>query len=335
MRFTALLGSNGIASRAGLLRLFVVLSVVGAAFGIWRASTQAVGTTTLALSPSSKVQLYYNRTPFTETLNLTNATNVGAYQFRLTWNPAKLQWVGSDLTTLGVAWLASTGRGPLCSLVYDATATSTPMNTATFTSTPTGTLTATPTITPSPTGTPGPATNTPTKTPTYTFTPAPPTNTPTFGPSPTRTPTPTPAGNITFGCASLGTPGQVGSPPGPSIGDTPVALGNFTFKSIATVETGDQLKLTNVGVTDVLGTPAAVTSSNANVTLVGCHDMDGDGVISILDLARVAAHFGATIAVPKPPGWVWVPLYDVDSDGAISILDLARIGAAFGFACVA
>ena len=61
--------------------------------------------------------------------------------------------------------------------------------------------------------------------------------------------------------------------------------------------------------------------------------MDGDGVITILDLAKVAAHFGASIAVPLPPGWIWVPLYDVDGDGHITILDLAKIGAAFGVHC--
>lgn len=329
MRFTALVGSKGIASRAGLLRLALLLSVAGAAFGIWR-STQAVGTTTMAFSPAGKVQLYYNRTPFTETLNLSNATNVGAYQFRLTWNPNKLQWVSSDMTTLGPAWLASTGRGPLCSQIYDATATSTPTNTATFTATPTGTLTATPTITPSPTGTPPTYTPTWTRTATPTFTV---TNTPN-APTPTRTATPTPAGNITYGCVSLGTPGQVGLPPGPSVGDIPVPLANFTFKSIATVETNDQLKLTNVGVTNVLSTPAAVTAINAGVVLAGCHDMDGDGVISILDLVRVAAHYGSTPTVPLPPGWIWVPLYDVDGDGTISILDLVRIAAGYGQTCV-
>ncbi len=274
-----------------MLRIFAVVVVVGAAFGIWRATTQAVDTTTLALSPASKVQLYYNETPFTETLNLTNATNVAGYQFRLTWNPAKLQWVSSDLTTLGPTWLGSTGRGPLCSIIYDAT--------------------------PTPTGTP------PTLTPTDT--PA--------APTATRTPTATPAGNITFGCASLGTPGQVGLPQGPSVNGTPRALANFTFKSIAVSETSDQLKLNNVGVVNALSTPAVVASSNANITLAGCHDMDGDNVISILDLAKVAAHFGSSIANPLPPGWIWLPLYDVDNDGSLSILDLARIGAAFGQAC--
>jgi hypothetical protein len=327
-----LLGGKGIVSRAGLLRLLIAVTVAGAVFGVYRVTTQALaGPATMSITPANTFKLYYDRTPFTQTLNLSDASNVGGYQFRLTWNPAKLQWVSSDMAT--VTWLASTGRGTLCSQLYDATATGTPMNTATFTSTPTGTLTATPTITSSPTGTLPPATSTPTQTPV----PPPPTNTPTptgtRSPTPTITPTPTPAGNVTFGCATLGTPGQVGLPPGPNAGDTPVALAHFTFKSVATGETSDQVKLTNVGVTNALSTPTTVVTVNASVALVGCHDMDGDGKITILDIAVVAAHFGASTTVPLPPGWTWVPKYDVDNDGHITILDLARIGAAFGFTC--
>jgi hypothetical protein len=288
-----------------LLRIVAVVAVVGAAFGIWRASTQATGTATLAVSPASRIQLYANRTPFTETLTLANATNVAAYQFRLNWNPNKLQWVSSDMTT--VTWLQSTGRGALCGIVYDAT------------STPTGVLpTSTPTFTPTATGT------VPTSTPT---------NTPN-APTATITATPTPAGNITFGCATLGNSGLgPGLPLGPGADATGVAIAHVTFKSIATAETADQVQLSQVGLNDSLSTPLAITSSNGSVTLAGCYDIDGDGVISILDLSKVAAHFGSTIAVPKPPGWVWVPGYDVDHDNTISILDLARIAAGFGLHC--
>jgi Dockerin type I domain len=334
MRFRTLLGSKRIASRAGLLRLLIAVTVAGAVFGVYRVTTQALaGPATMSISPANTFKLYYNQTPFTETVNLADASNVGAVQYRLTWNPAKLQWVSSDMATVTSGWLQSTGRGALCEQTYDATATGTPANTATFTATPTGTLTATPTITSSPTGTLPPATNTPTKT----ATPLPPTLTPTptgtRSPTPTITPTPTPAGNVSFGCVTLGTPGQAGSPPGPDAGDTPVPLAHFTFKSVATAETSDQLKLSNVGVTNTLSTPTTVVTVNAVVALVGCHDMDGDGKITILDIAVVAAHFGASIAVPLPPGWTWVPKYDVDNDGHITILDLARIAAAFGFTC--
>lgn len=232
------------------------------------------------------------------TLNLSNATNVGAYQFRLMWNPNKLQWVSSSLPA--TTWLASTGRSPQCFITYSQPPPPEPTDTAT----------GTPTLT---------ATNTPAGGPTATSTPVP--------------PTPVPYQDIMFSCATLGTPGQFGLPAGPSVGDTPVALADFQFKSIATAETSDVIRLVSTGLTDVLATPFAVSSSNANVTLARCYDMDGDAQVSILDLALVSAHFGATIAVPIPAGWIWNPLYDIDGDGAISILDLTRIASEFGISC--
>jgi hypothetical protein len=59
-------------------------------------------------------------------------------------------------------------------------------------------------------------------------------------------------------------------------------------------------------------------------------DVDGDGVVSILDLSKLAAHFGATDAVPKPAGWVWNPRYSQDADNVISILDLSKMASVFG-----
>ena len=59
-------------------------------------------------------------------------------------------------------------------------------------------------------------------------------------------------------------------------------------------------------------------------------DLDGDGVVSILDLSKLAAHFGATDAVPKPPGWVWNPRYSQDADNVLSILDLSKMASVFG-----
>jgi len=54
-------------------------------------------------------------------------------------------------------------------------------------------------------------------------------------------------------------------------------------------------------------------------------DLDGDRVISILDLAREAQSYGhAPIA----------PAKDFDGDGVVSILDLARMAAQFGDSCV-
>jgi hypothetical protein len=267
----------------------MVVALAGAGIGVWRA-THATGTAMMALSPSTKAILWNNRTPFAESINFSNATNVGAYQFRLQWNPGKIQWVSSSLPA--ATWLQSTGRGALCSIVYD--------------------------LTPTPTGTPPTATST--------FTPAVPTA--------TRTPTATPAGNITFGCATLGTPGQVGVPAGPNVGVAPVEIANFQFKSIATAETSDQIKLTNVIANNVLSTPIApITVVNANIKLVTCHDLDGDHIVSILDISLLAAHYLATSTVPRPPGWTWNPVYDVDGDNVISIIDLGIVAAAYGLTC--
>ena len=52
-------------------------------------------------------------------------------------------------------------------------------------------------------------------------------------------------------------------------------------------------------------------------------DVDGDGVISILDLAKVAQKFGQN--VPPAP-----ERFSQDADGTISILDLVRIASYFG-----
>jgi Ca2+-binding EF-hand superfamily protein len=52
-------------------------------------------------------------------------------------------------------------------------------------------------------------------------------------------------------------------------------------------------------------------------------DVDGDGVVSILDLSRVAQSFGQ--AVPPAPA-----RSDQDGDGVITILDLSRQARVFG-----
>jgi Dockerin type I domain len=51
-------------------------------------------------------------------------------------------------------------------------------------------------------------------------------------------------------------------------------------------------------------------------------DVDGDGAVSILDLAKVAQYF--TQAVPPAPA-----RHDQDGDNKISILDLARMAQVF------
>jgi len=54
-------------------------------------------------------------------------------------------------------------------------------------------------------------------------------------------------------------------------------------------------------------------------------DLNKDGVINILDIAIVAAAYGAT---PQHPSWN--PIADVDKNGIINILDVAKIAIDYG-----
>lgn len=169
-------------------------------------------------------------------------------------------------------------------------------------------------------------------TPTPTGTPPTPTNTPTPAvPTATMTATPTPHGYVSLACVSLGTPGQVGIPAGPTGNGT---IATFQFKSIASAPGSSSLGLSNVQVTNVLGTPVApLAVGNGFVNLAGCYDIDGDGYISILDLSILASHFLSTPTNPRPPTWTWNPAYDINNDGSISILDLSLVAAGFGLSC--
>ncbi len=56
----------------------------------------------------------------------------------------------------------------------------------------------------------------------------------------------------------------------------------------------------------------------------GCPDPTGDGVVSILDISKVASKFG--LAEYEGPE-------DVTGDGAVSILDISYVAAWFGENC--
>lgn len=53
-------------------------------------------------------------------------------------------------------------------------------------------------------------------------------------------------------------------------------------------------------------------------------DVNADGVVNILDLTRVAAHFGTTPAADQALN------SDVNGDGTVNILDLTRVAIHFG-----
>lgn len=140
-----------------------------------------------------------------------------------------------------------------------------------------------------PSGTPTP-TNTATPTATASFTPTP-TATRTNTPTPTRTSTPVPS-------TVTPTPTPTSTPPVPT--STPTATATST--------------------------PVPTSTPTATAEPPPCPirraDVDGDGVVSILDLTLVAGYFAQSIP-PAPPG------YDQDADGVISILDLTKMAVVF------
>ncbi len=61
-------------------------------------------------------------------------------------------------------------------------------------------------------------------------------------------------------------------------------------------------------------------------------DVNGDGVVNILDLATIAAHYGQSFPPSNPPnGWdSGVPRLNQNADNAINILDLATVAGLYG-----
>ncbi len=106
----------------------------------------------------------------------------------------------------------------------------------------------------------------------------------------------------------------------PSATPTPSATATPTNTPVPTATSTTQPTATNTP------QPASTTTPTATRTPVPCAirraDVDGDGVVSILDLALVAGDFLQT--VPPAPA-----RYDQDGDGVISILDLAQMAGVF------
>ncbi|HYM14311.1 MAG TPA: hypothetical protein VEZ14_01990 [Dehalococcoidia bacterium] len=288
-----------------------------------RAVTHSAGNATISVNPPYQARLYYQPTPVVVSVGIANVNNLAAFQFSVRWDPTVLQYQfsGADAgqPQAGATVVGSTGRSPLCSYT-----------------------TYRPPDTPTPGG--------PTVTPTYTDTPIPPTDTPvpTGSPTPTFTVTSTPTATPTvydylkYSCASLGQALNPGSPAGPNIGLTPAALLNVTLKPIAPNQVSSAIRVGEVSVLDPFATPIAAVGQNGVVALAGCHDMNGDLMITIADLGIVASHYGATPANPLPAGWTWLQtppfygqgvLYDVNGNNLIDIGDLAQIAAAFGQHC--
>jgi hypothetical protein len=104
---------------------------------------------------------------------------------------------------------------------------------------------------------------------------------------------------------SLGSLGTSGS------GD----LATFTFKIIAHGYNTTAVNVTGAVMQDFIG-PIAFSTVGANVTNTIPGDVNGDGVVNILDAIVLANHFGASIGQPN-----YVPGADINGDGTINILD--------------
>ena len=82
----------------------------------------------------------------------------------------------------------------------------------------------------------------------------------------------------------------------------------------------------NPGVTRVVHAPWAPPIQNEE------SDVDGNGVVNILDVATAAVAFGkGCILAPCPVGWD--TRADINNDGVINILDVAQIAFYFGSVC--
>ena len=272
--------------------LLLVGALLGAIAGVH--SLNAAGGRSISVNPASSSELYYHATPITVTINVAGLSGAGltpvsGYQYGLQWDPAVLQWVSGPKVGAGTPTVA-----PVLPCGQQIVTWGTP------TATPTNFV---PTYTPTPTNTPGAGT---------------PTNTPTVTSTPTKTPTP--GGYIQVACANISnvTPLPSG------------IVGTYKFQPVATGQAGTQLKLINVKLVDHNGATVipGPTIQSGVVQLPDCHDLDGDGKVTILDMSREAAHF---LSHPGSPNWD--PIYDLNGDNSVNVLDLSILAAAFNQVC--
>lgn len=252
----------------------------------------AAGGPSLGVNPASVTQLWSQPTPFTITINASSFSGPGLTP--VTGYQYGLTWNPNVLR-----WVSGpkVGAGTPTPAPLLSCSNSPQIKTwGTATATPTGVLTWTPTSTPTP------LTTTPTNTPTVTFTPS---------------MTPTPGGYIFVGCVTLSGTAQ---PSG--------VVGTFTFMPIATGPAGSSLTLRDVMATNNQATALPVTTSNGFVSLVGCGDINGDGIVNGLDLGTLAAHFLTSTGNPN-----YLLAADLNKDGTINGLDLGALAGSFLLSC--
>jgi hypothetical protein len=175
-------------------------------------------------------------------------------------------------------------------------------------------------------GTPTPTrTSTPTRTPTNTATP---TNTsvPTDTPTPTATSTPCPdidcdgVPDLTDNCPSVYNPGQLNTDAANTAAHRPGAdaLGDACDPDISGDGYGNVAKVA-LGKNLILYCPIMRA------------DVDGDGIVTILDLSKAAMKFGQNFVRDTSVGVdTGTQRLNQDADNAISILDLSKMAGVFG-----
>ena len=97
-------------------------------------------------------------------------------------------------------------------------------------------------------------------------------------------------------------------------------LATLTFEIVAVK--ASTVRLTNVLLTDASGGSSVPQIENAEITepLQLPADVNGDGIVNIIDLTLVASNFGATGQNAA----------DVNGDGVVNIIDLTLVAGAFG-----
>ncbi len=87
------------------------------------------------------------------------------------------------------------------------------------------------------------------------------------------------------------------------------------------------LDLSSAQITDPMGDPMPVTLIDGQIVVTDTHfaDLDGDGDVDIVDIQKVAAHYGSQEGDPD-----WDPKYDIDGDGDVDIVDVQKVAAWYG-----
>ena len=131
----------------------------------------------------------------------------------------------------------------------------------------------------------------------------------------------TPDGKLRFIVASEGSGNAV-------TGTKDVLELTFKAKQVAEAAVNSVIAITKAIISDAAGTEVTIGNASATVQVskeqpqVATGDLNGDGKVTIGDLAIAAANYGAT---KTSPNWSKVQLADFDNNGVIEISDLAAI----------